>query len=223
MFLTRALPLVAAALLLAPTQALGWHDTGHLVTAQIAYDQLTDEARSEVDRLIGVLEGFSDRDHAVTASLWADDLKRQGVAAFNGWHYINLPHADEDLDRPPPREENVVWAIGEAVDALRGDADDLSKAVMLRFLLHFVADVHQPLHCVSRITAARPDGDRGGNDFLISGEQGDLHAFWDSGAGALPVWDGGEWQPLVRRLADELTGALPKSAVPDWNEADPEA
>ena len=40
---------------------------------------------------------------------------------------------------------------------------------------------------------------------------------------ALPVWDGGEWQQLVRRATDELTRSLPKSAVPEWADTDPEA
>ncbi|MCP3958067.1 MAG: hypothetical protein GY719_09460 [bacterium] len=223
MFLIRVLPLVAAALFLAPNPARAWHDVGHMVTAQIAYDELSDDARDEVDRLIGLLSDLSERDHAVTAAVWADDLKRQGLEAFNTWHYINLPFAAEGTAAPPSRQENVVWAIDQAATTLRGDAGDLAKALMLRLLIHFVGDVHQPLHCVSRVTAEQPEGDRGGNDFPLAGEEHDLHAFWDSGAGALPSWDGGAWRPMVRRLASELTRSMPKSALPGWSDPDPEA
>lgn len=222
-FLTQALFAAAAgSCLLAPGQAGAWHATGHMITAQIAYDALTDEARAEVDRLIALVAEFTPGgDHAVTASLWSDELKRQGVEAFDSWHYINLPYraAGDGVAAPAPRPENVVWAIGQATATLRGEAGDLSKSLMLRFLLHFVGDVHQPMHCVSRITAELPDGDRGGNDFSLGGLLPHLHAFWDDGAGAYPDFDGQDWRPLVRRLADEITREVPRSAVPEWTDA----
>ncbi len=207
-----------------PSPATAWHATGHMITVQIAYDGLTPAARREVDRLIATLADFApERDHAVTASLWADDLKRQGLEAFASWHYINLPYNAGRLPRvAPPREDNVIWAVAEATSVLRSDAADLPKAMMLRFLLHLAGDLHQPLHCASRFTAEHADGDRGGNDFPIRHPYQHLHAFWDYGAGAFPEYDGGDWQSMVRRLTDELVLAMPRSAVPEWRRSDPE-
>ncbi len=204
-----------------PSQA--WHATGHLITAQIAYDELGDSARREVDRLIAVLaDEPPGRDHAVTAALWADDLKQQGVTIFSHWHYINLAIKAEGLkEAPEPREENVVWAIEQTVSVLRSDASDLSKALMLRFLLHFVGDIHQPMHCATEFTTARPDGDRGGNEFVIDHRLNNLHAFWDDGAGLLPVLDESDWRPLIRRLADELKQSVAKRSLPGWRENRP--
>ncbi len=209
---------------LMPGSAVAWHANGHMIMTQIAYDDLTPAARQEVDRLIVVLAGYApERGHAVTASLWADDLRHQGLEAFSGWHYVDLPYNPGHLARvAPPRDENVVWAIGEATSALRGDAGDLPKAMMLRFLLHFVGDLHQPLHCASRFTAEHPEGDRGGNDFPIRHQYQDLHAYWDHGAGAFPELDVGDWPLAVRRHADELLRAVPRSAVPEWRVSEPE-
>ena len=215
----------ALAMVLTAAPAAAWHATGHLVTTQIAYDRLTDEARREVDRLTAVLAGFPPRrDHAVTASLWADDLKRQGVTAFDAWHYVNLPYGDGGpAAARAPRPENVIWAIDEASATLRGDGGDLAKALMLRFLLHFVADIHQPLHCADRRPAERPAGDRGGNDFPIDHPRRQLHAFWDHGGDLLPVFGGGDWRAFIRPLARDVTRAVPESALPGWTDRDPEA
>ncbi len=227
------------------TPVEAWHSAGHMITAQIAYDELTDSARREVDRLVAVLvetgldeAGLVDagltgigpasktpvRKHAVTASLWADDLKRQDVRVFDHWHYTNLAVKAEGVGEvPAPRASNVVWAIEQAVTTLRGAAGDLSKALMLHFLLHFVGDIHQPMHCATQFTAARPEGDRGGNDFSLDHERSNLHAFWDDVAGLFPVVDEGDWQPLIRQLTDEVKEQVPKASLPHWHESQPSA
>ncbi len=194
-----------------------------MAVAQIAFEELTPEARREIDRLVAVLADASkQRDDMITASVWADDLKRQGVDTFSSWHYINLPYNAGSLaEVAAPREDNIVWAIGEATTTLKGRAGDLPKALMLRFLLHFVADVHQPLHCVSRFTAEHTAGDRGGNDFPIRHRYQDLHGYWDSGAGLLPELAGGDVRPVVRKLAGEISRRVPKSKVPEWRTSDP--
>ncbi len=221
---SRFLPFVVVAMLCMPRSAVAWHDTGHMITVQIAYDGLSPAARREVDRLIATLADLTpERDHAVTASLWADDLKRQGLELFSSWHYINLPYNAARLSFvAPPDEQNVLWAVREATSVLRGDADDLPKAMMLRFLLHLVGDVHQPLHCANRFTAERAGGDRGGTDFPIHHRLQHLHAYWDDGAGAFPELDGGDWRPQVRRFADDLLRRVPRRAVPEWRISDPE-
>ncbi|MCP5115477.1 MAG: hypothetical protein GY953_32015, partial [bacterium] len=144
------------------------------------------------------------------------------VRAFDAWHYINLPNPDDSREAVPPRPENVIWAIEQATSTLRGDGGDFAKAMMLRFLLHFVGDIHQPLHCVNRRTAAKPKGDRGGNDFELDHAHRQLHAYWDHGGDALPAFDHGDWRALVRPLAREVVRAVPESAVPEWTDGDPE-
>ncbi|MEM7584987.1 MAG: S1/P1 nuclease [Acidobacteriota bacterium] len=218
--------LLGAALCVAlASPVAAWHDTGHMITAQIAYDELTDHARAEVDGLIAILaEEPPHRDHAVTASVWADDLKRQGVRIYDHWHYINLPVFGEGLvAHPEPEPRNVVWAIEQAVLILRGDASDHQKASMLGFLLHFVGDVHQPMHCASRYTRELPTGDRGGNELKLDHEWSNLHLFWDDAAGLFPDFDERQWQPNIRRFADDVVRLVPKTSVPQWRRGDARA
>ena len=60
--------------------------------------------------------------------------------------------------------------------------EDQAKSVALRFLIHYLGDIHQPLHCATRVDYSYPDGDKGGNLFHLKSSQGvsNLHALWDS-------------------------------------------
>ena len=104
------------------------------------------------------------------------------------WHFINTPYVEGPVVapiQPPGTEYNVVWAIEQARNVLSNpDSSTLDKARQLRFLLHFVGDIHQPLHTASLYSAQFPDGDRGGNNFIVNGGNvSNLHEFYDSGAG----------------------------------------
>jgi len=77
---------------------------------------------------------------------------------------------------------NSSYVHGQVIDHLYqglGEADGLSTA--LRLLIHYVGDVHQPLHASTRVNKQYPKGDRGGNDFKIKTHLGvkELHAVWD--------------------------------------------
>lgn len=125
-----------------------WNSTGHKLIAQIAYLQLDDSARTQVDQLL--------KDQFINASIWADQLRAKGDKSMNTWHYINLPN--------PGPQKNVVDAINDN---------------QLPHLIHWVGDVHQPLHTIGR--------DRGGNAFYLAANPygKNLHQFWDNGAGSL--------------------------------------
>ena len=95
-------------------------------------------------------------------------------------------------------------------------------------LIHYVGDIHQPLHAVTRITQDRPDGDKGGNLFKVNEHKGikNLHAIWDSviytkiGYEDLPYtdkgWkDQGEYVALIRdKYEKEIDGS--SLDVYDW-------
>jgi hypothetical protein len=174
-----------------------WNDTGHMLVASIAEARLNEKARAECLRLLTV--GGSPRTNTFdSAACWADDVRRDR-AATGPWHYIDLPFRD-DHKKPVDHVcmENIVWAI-ETQTAILADRTqpDEKRSEALRFVMHFVGDIHQPLHGSDRQSDAHPDGDRGGNDFKIGGlklspestrEVTNLHSLWDSGAGAfLPI------------------------------------
>jgi nuclease S1 len=192
---TRRLGAAAAtlALLLTPRLALAWGDLGHRIVAQIGDDELSPPARDRVHALIGA------RRLAQIAN-WPDFIRSEPNWKFvDSWHYFDVDDG-EDLSallaqaEATPQPDNVVEAIGFFAGILRGDAakaqlfrdlmaqnkveplDGSLDATALAFLVHFVGDVHQPLH-VGRT------GDRGGNSVAVNwfGEVSNLHAVWDEG------------------------------------------
>ncbi len=97
-------------------------------------------------------------------------------------------------------------------------------------LAHLIGDVHQPLHCVSRYTAALPKGDRGGNEFPIAGPAGvsKLHAYWDAAGGLFDFEKLGRefTQPqhqeaLAKSVARVLERWKPEDH-PEWRNFNPE-
>lgn len=167
------------------SSCMAWWDAGHMVTAMIAYNQLDDEVRKECDELIKALnEEYDYTNHFVAAATWPDDLKGEGVHFYDSWHYTNIPYNPDGLEIGPQPDVNVVWAIGNCLSILKSSKSrTFEKARALGFLIHFVGDVHQPLHSTSMYTRARPDGDQGGNFFMINDSHQKLHSLWDDGCG----------------------------------------
>jgi hypothetical protein len=172
--MTRA-PLLAAAALAAmvalPQPALGWGKVGHEAVAAIAEERLGPEARAMIRDLIGSGR-LSDPDIAV----WADEHRD---AVTGSWHYVNIPFSSGRYE--PTRDCRhggcAVAAIERAVEELAGDGDRQQRLGALRWLVHLVADLHQPLH-------AGDGWDRGGNGLRVRlgsrREPTNLHHVWDT-------------------------------------------
>jgi len=182
-----ALPFAFLAL---PVQVLAWNDFGHMVVADIASRVITPATNDKIQALLKI-GGTEKTREMMTAACWADDTRTRE----NGpWHYINYHfRSDGKPTNLGPAEENVVWAIRRFSSTLRNaNAPEAERADALRYLLHYVGDIHNPLHCVARDTEAFPNGDRGGNDFKIQPYPGlrpeprNLHFLWDMGAGEFP-------------------------------------
>ena len=134
---------------------------------------------------------------------FADDIKGQGYSFQSGWHFINIPYLDEggsldDYDFTQP-DYDVVGALTDLTGFLKGEVtqsesyyvnkiagyfsyeeDQLSFA--LRLVIHYVGDIHQPLHAIAEVDSTYPTGDRGGNEEHIPSVDGvsNLHALWDA-------------------------------------------
>jgi hypothetical protein len=193
--------------------APAWSASGHMACARIAYEELDAMVRIECDRLLQI--GKTERAYDfVTASAWADDTRTD---ANGRWHYTNIHfRTDGKPTFEMAEEENVVTAIARFSREVRNRAlPDEQRADALRYLIHFVADVHQPLHATARDSDAFPNGDRGGNDFAILPPDGfdawrrpptNLHSLWDSGCGLLPPVE----RPLVAEGQRWLDGVVAK-------------
>ena len=154
------------------TLSLSAYDAvGHRIVADIAYDNLTDKARSQVDKVLG-------KRGIVYEATWADEVRSDNKYAYSyQWHYQdlddNMSTADLQklLKNPKAEGEHLFFALDTLTTRLKRDKTD---AEALKFLVHCVGDLHQPLHL------GRKD-DKGGNkvDMNWFGRKTNLHAVWD--------------------------------------------
>jgi hypothetical protein len=192
----RCVALLAAAciVLLPSADALAWGPGGHMMVAQIAFDRLNPRAKAEVQRLAAIpVNPVSETNRSldfVTASVWADGVRNKQGFEFSGdEHFADFPFRVDRTRLPRlPKEVNVINALKRYAGVLRTSTDDNVRADALRFIIHYVGDIHQPLHCSTRVDRNHPRGDRGGNDFFVrvSGNRVNLHSFWDGGLGTFP-------------------------------------
>jgi len=186
----RKITALAVLLLALPGSASAWGPTGHRVVGRIAEHHLTPEAQRGVAALLGP-------DSLARVSTWADDIRSDpnwtkspdGANVLSDpdwtkppkdarpWHFLSIDDNEtlETTARDP--KGDVLEAIQRFEKILRDpQADRQSKANALKFIVHFVGDVHQPLHVGRR-------ADRGGNDIIVLwfSEPSNLHSVWDSG------------------------------------------
>jgi hypothetical protein len=204
---------LALALLALPSAAFAWGPAGHRMVAALAEAQLHASARREVLHLLAVSADISLADVAN----WADDIRDDPLGSAlarqtTRMHFINFPDSGchYDAARICAGGQCVVAAI-DAYAAALGDRTrpDQERAQALRFLVHFVGDVHQPLHA-----GYRPD--RGGNNYQvrIDGKGSNLHSIWDSrilGSRRLG------WKDYARRLERQPIADDDENPI-DWAE-----
>src|SRR4051812_17594104 len=167
----RLLWAAAAVTLLIPTPALAWGKTGHRVVAAIADTQLSGLARAHIREILGGGESLDE------AANWPDEM-RSARGDFwqktaTPWHYVTLNGIVYDH---APAEGDALEALTHFTAVLRDpNASVADKQLALRFIVHLVGDLHQPLH-VGKCC------DKGGNDVKVTwfGKPTNLHAVWDS-------------------------------------------
>jgi hypothetical protein len=200
--LKRILPLfIVSCLILAstPTPSFGWGAGGHMMVAFIGFQRLNRHAKAEVSRLLAIpidpaSQTRKSRDF-VTASIWADDVKRLPGFEFSGdLHFADFPFSVDGTPLPDlPKPENIIAALERYTNVLKTSRDPDEQAQALRFVIHFVGDIHQPLHCATRVDGKNPEGDAGGNFFFVKipDKNGKLkrvklHSYWDGGIDTFP-------------------------------------
>ena len=198
------------------SEAAAWSDLGHQAIALAAEQRLEARTKAAIARAAGMTT-YTDGALA-RMSTWPDDVRRlkgfgpsplddneiREAEAFTAefpdhptWHYVNLP-----LGRPYParpdrytRPNDVVGALVRCIDVLEGRADTFSTVIALRFLVHLVGDIHQPLHVgsgyfdISETSSPRLIRDPGGKRRVVPDLGGNrvafpntnLHATWDHG------------------------------------------
>lgn len=187
--------------------ASAWGKTGHRVTGQIAEAYLSPEARQAIQDILG-------SEDLAEASTWPDFMRasREGIwpREANPWHYVTVPEGEVYSYLSAPDEGDAITALGgfQAILQMQESTRE-EKALALRFAIHIIGDLHQPLH-------AGNGTDRGGNDFAVTffGETTNLHSVWDS-----KMID--HEQLFYTELATWLSRSITSEEEEAWQDTDP--
>jgi hypothetical protein len=182
--------------------ALAYGPEGHLIAGQLADDLLCERARTEIAVL-------GDGQDLGELGLWADRIRSDPAYADSApWHYMNIADGEPLADFQHPPEGDVLWAIDRFAGRLRDESLGRGeRAEALKFLVHFIVDLHQPLH------VGLAD-DRGGNSVRLRyrGEATNLHRLWDTHAIEWADLSFGSYRRRLRQ--DVLAAAGPVSLDP---------
>jgi hypothetical protein len=226
-----SLLLIIATVAVLPGEARAWGDDGHKAVALIAEHYLTPATKRQVDALLAAdTDDLTPHDIA-SAATWADRFReanhrRDNYEATRRWHYVDLEIDDPDITAAcygrtplPPgtpasmgdKNACVIDKITQFSAELAAPETDAEERMMaLKFLLHFVGDLHQPLH-------AADHHDAGGNKVMVAVEgfphkaRDELHGYWDK-----------QFVEAVGRppsaLADQLIAQITPEQAAQWGE-----
>jgi len=207
-----------------PAPALAWENLGHETIAAIARAYLSDDVRIRIDAILARDPDSLTGPDMIARSTWADAWRSAGHRETAEWHF-----ADIELDRPDLKsacfnfpKEGVPASSGPADDCVVDKVEifeieladpatsDPERLLALKYLLHFVGDLHQPLH-------ASDNHDKGGNCVRVTLEGArtvSLHSWWDT----VVVQElGSDPQSLADQLRQRITARDKLS----WENGDP--
>ena len=184
--------------MLFPVSAWAWGSDGHKIVAVIAADNLSPAAAGHVASILGVSADKRAIAAAMEVASNRPDFEfRDEDKATAPWHFIDICLQDRRTDVPArcPGGNCVTRKIDEYSKRLKdGNYDRWGAAGDLAFLIHFVGDIHQPLHAAN-------DADRGGNCVTVESRsrETNLHAVWDT--------------TVVRRLEYDIDSGRPETTA----------
>jgi len=147
-----------------------WGATGHRATGEIAERMLTKKAKRAIEKLL-------DGESLAIASTYGDDIKSdERYRSYSPWHYVNFPFGSTYDESEKSEKGDLVQGIKKCLEVLKSEATTKSdRQFHLKLLIHFIGDLHQPLHVGIQ-------EDRGGNRRQVRwfDDGTNLHRVWDS-------------------------------------------
>ncbi|TXI84068.1 MAG: S1/P1 Nuclease [Cupriavidus sp.] len=166
--------MLLAAASLTPSPVLAWGKTGHRIVGAIADRYLTPKAKAGIAAILG-------SETVEEASTWPDFMRASPEEFWQktagAYHIVTVPKGKTYAEVGAPPQGDAVTALKQFSATVRDPRASLvDKQLALRFIIHIVGDLHQPLHVNNGL-------DRGGNDVHVrfAGRDTNLHALWDSG------------------------------------------
>ncbi len=226
--------LVVFGFLAVAAPVFGWNQPGHMLTASIAYDQLSPDQRIRIVKILEANPDFGkwketapkdspdfdfERYVFMQAARWPDDIRKSGSPYDHPvWHYVDYPLRPPDfpMEPPPAGTEDIFSAYATCEKVLTDPAaSPVDRAAYLCWLLHLTGDVMQPLHTCTLITPTypAPAGDKGGNGYFVNlaGNSINLHTYWDA-MGAVMM----DYPEIITHAAD-LEKKFPRAVLSELN------
>lgn len=166
--------ILALAAISVSSQALAWGQNGHRITGAIAQQYLSPKALKAIEVILP-------NEDLAEASTYADEMRSNPDEFWqktsSPWHYVTVPAGKTYPEVGAPEEGDAYTALTQFTLTLKDPKASLAdKQLALRFIVHIIGDLHQPLH-VGNGT------DRGGNSLKLQffWKDSNLHSVWDSG------------------------------------------
>ncbi|MEO9570313.1 MAG: S1/P1 nuclease [Polaribacter sp.] len=183
-----------------------WGKNGHRATGQIAQEYLTKRAKKKIDK---ILKGQS----LAFVSTYADEIKSdRKYSKYYPMHYINMDFDETYETAKKNPQGDLVTGIEKCIEVLKDkNSSDEDKEFHLKLLVHFVGDLHQPMHIGRR-------EDKGGNTIQVQwfGRGTNLHRVWDENM--IEDWDMSyiELANNAKYLSKKQVQAIEKGSIVDW-------
>lgn len=188
-----------------------WGMTGHRVVGEVADSYLTPKTRKAITEILG-------NESLAMAANWADFIKSDSNYSYlSPWHYINLrgglSHDEVVNILKPDTGVNLYAKMNFIIRELKNKNLEKDKKIMyLRLLIHFVGDLHQPLH-----VGGRPE-DQGGNRVRVLwfSDSTNLHSVWDDKLPEYQKLSYTEWTKAINHTTRQQRAEWQKGPIAEW-------
>lgn len=199
------LVVICAVLVISP-KAFSWGKTGHRVVAEIAERNLDPAAKKGIKDLLGV-------DTLARVANFPDEIRSDRTYDYTGaWHYTSIPTGKTYFDQKRNKEGDIIEALFRMEETLRDPKKSKEdKAFALKFLVHLMGDVHQPLH----VGMAE---DRGGNTVRVKWfkTESNLHTIWDESIIDFQQLSYTEYSTFLNHYTKDDKKEIAKGTFLDW-------
>ena len=183
-----------------------WGKTGHRTMGEIATKHLSKKAAKKISALLG-------GESLAFVSTYADEIRSDDAyRKYAPWHYVSFPFGARYENTPKNKRGDIIMGIQNCIDVLKdATSSQKDKEFYLRMLVHFIGDLHMPLHVGLK-------EDKGGNSFKVKwfGKQTNLHSVWDTKIIEGYAMSYTELANNVDVLSKKEIQTIQSGAVTDW-------
>lgn len=188
------------------TSAFAWGKNGHRIVGEIAQQNLLPGTKKAIEKILG-------NEDLARVSTWPDEIRSDKKYSYSSpWHYVSIPSGKTYFDQKRPPEGDVIFALFQFEETLRDPkSSPEQKKDALRFMVHMMGDLHQPLH----VGLAE---DRGGNTVRLKWfkTETNLHALWDENIVDFEQLSYTEYSKILNHFTKEEKKSFTSGTFLDW-------